>query len=197
MKRRRFFQAVAAAPVVPAALAQQPSRPFGGAPAVEEGAKLEGTSTDAVGEAVARFFTAPQLSALRKLSGILMPPMNGAPGALEAGAPEFLDFLVSHSPAERQQIYRAGLDALNASAKKRYGKAFADVDAAQADVLLAPLREAFHPEQPTDPLARFLSEAKRDVRTATVNSREWAAANAGGGGGRRFGGSNLYWLPLD
>jgi hypothetical protein len=195
MKRRRFFQAVAAAPVVPAALAQQPSRPFGGAPAVEEGAKLEGTSTDAVGEAVARFFTAPQLSALRKLSGILMPSMNGAPGALEAGAPEFLDFLIGQSPADRQQIYRAGLDALNNQAKKRFGKMFADVDGAQADALLAPLREPFNPEQPTDPLARFLHEAKIDVRTATLNSREWAAKNAGGG--RRFGGGGLYWLPLD
>jgi hypothetical protein len=136
------------------------------------------------------------LAALRKLSELIMPPMNGNSGALEAGAPEFLDFLIGRSPAARQQIYRAGLDALNAQARKRFQKTFAETDAAQSAVLLAPLRAPWSPEPPSDPLARFLQEAKRDIRTATLNSREYSAA-AQGGGGRRFGGGGLYWRPLD
>ena len=134
------------------------------------------------------FFTAQQFAALRKLSDLLIPPMNGAPGALEAKAPEFLDFLLSQSPADRQQLYRNGLDGLNAQARRRFAKPFADVDAAQADMLLAPLREPWTYDAPADPVAAMLRAAKDDVRRATTNSREWnLAATAGrtrGGGGR-------------
>ena len=68
-----------------------------------------------------------------------MPPINGAPGALDAGAPEFLDFLISESPQDRQQLYKVGLDQLNAQAKKRFNKTFAEMDATQTATLLAPL----------------------------------------------------------
>lgn len=144
---------------------------------------------------VLHFFSAQQFAALRKLSDILMPPMNGAPGALDAKAAEFLDFLIGASPVDRQQLYRAGLDALNAGAATRYLKPFAALDATQAGVLLAPMHARWTFEPPVDPLARFLVAAKQDVRTATVNSREYNTANAGGG--RRTGGGGLYWYPLD
>jgi hypothetical protein len=197
MRRRRFFQAIAAAPAAPVLLAQQQpgARSESAAPAGED-TRLEGTVADAAAVTVPRFFTPAQLAALRRLADRIMPPLNGNPGALEAGAPEFLDFLIGQSPSDRQQIYRTGLDALNSQAKKRFQKAFADTDAAQADALLAPLREPWSPEPPSDPLARFLAEAKRDIRTATVNSREYSAAGQAAGG-RRFGGGGLYWYPLD
>lgn len=197
MKRRRFIQTLAAAPAlaVPAApaLAQQPTglqaRP------AEEAPKLEFASLDAAAEATPRFFNAQQLAALRKLSEILMPPLNGMPGALDAGAAEFLDFLIGKSPADRKQLYTAGLNALNAQATKRFGKAFAEVTEAQAGELLAPLRQPWTYEPPADPFARFLREAKQDVRTATMNSRDYATA--GSSGGRRGGGIGQYWYPID
>jgi len=132
---------------------------------------------------------------LRKLSDLIMPAMNGTPGALDAKAPEFLDFLIGASPAERQQIYRTGLDILNAQAARQFKKPFTELDATQAGTLLAPLRQAWTYEPPTDPFARFLREAKADVRTATVNSREFNTA--GGAAGRRAGGLGQYWFPLD
>ena len=92
---------------------------------------------------------------------------NGAPGALEAEAPEFLDFLLSQSAADRQQLYRNGLDGLNSQAKKRFSKLFADVDAGQADTLLAPLRDPWTYDAPSDPVAAMLRAAKDDVRRAT------------------------------
>jgi hypothetical protein len=209
MKRRRFFQAVVAAPALPvlapqpAAVTPQatptpppPSQTPPPAPGAEELPKIETTGADAVGNTVTRFFNPQQFAALRKLSEILMPPVNGAPGALEAGAPEFLDFLIGESPAERQQVYRAGLDALNSAAKKQFKKAFSEVDAEQANTLLAPLRQPWSYDPPSDPLARFLMAAKADVRTATVNSREWAAV-ASAGGGRRGAGVGLYWYPIE
>jgi hypothetical protein len=143
MKRRRFFQAVAAA------------------------------------ESVTRFFTDRQFAPLTRLCEILQPKMNGAPGAIEAKAPEFLNFLIGESPGDRQQVYRQGLDRLAAAG-------FVEADAAKATAILAPLKAPWTYDPPADPLARFLRQAKADVRTATVNSREYHSAGAAGGG-RRFG----------
>lgn len=196
MKRRRFIQTIAAAPALavpvatPTLLAQpQEQRPAPEAP------KLEMSAADAGADMTPRFFTAPQLAALRKLSDILMPPLNGLPGALDANAAEFLDFLIGQSSAERKQIYRTGLDTLNAQALRQFKKSFAEVDAAQSNTLLAPLKQPWTYEPPTDPFARFLREAKQDVRTATMNSREYNTA--GSAGGRRGGGVGQYWYPLD
>jgi len=198
LKRRRFIQTLAAAPalVAPAApelLAQQPAGPQ--TRPAEEAPRLEIATPDAAAEMTPRFFNAQQFAALRKLCDILMPPINGMPGAVDAGAPEFLDFLIGASPADRQQIYKTGLDILNAQAAKQFKKPFAEVDEAQANTLLAPLRQPWTYEAPADPLARFLREVKQDVRTATTNSREYATA--GSTGGRRGGGIGQYWYPID
>jgi len=188
MRRRSFVKALAAAPAVPALLAQQPS-------ATDELPNLTMSPADGSTDALPRFFTPSQFAALRKVSVTIMPPADGGPGALEAKTPEFLDFLIAESPSERQQLYRAGLDALNTQANKRFGKAFADLETTQADELLAPLRDPWTYDPPADPLACFLIEAKADVRTATMNSREYIAFRGGAGGRRGFGG--VYWLPLD
>jgi hypothetical protein len=197
MKRRRFVQTLVAAPAIAAAQqpATSPQGTRGGPPGGGELPKLDVSVADAAAEPVPRFFDARQLAALRKLSDILQPPMGDSPGALDAGAPEFLDFLVGQSPADRQQVYRAGLDGLNSAARKRFNKWFGDVDATEAGALLAPLREPWTYSPPADPVARLLRAAKQDVRTATMNSREWA--KAGDRGGRRQGGQGLYWYPLD
>lgn len=193
MKRRRFMQALVAAPAAPALVAQQPaaSAPAPSpAPTTDDSTRLEVSVADSSADPVPGFFTAPQFAALRRLSDLLMPALNGAPGAVDARAAEFLDFLIGDSSPERQQIYRSGLDALNTQAKKRFGKPFAEAEAAQAEQLLAPLHESWTYELPADPVARLLWTAKEDVRTATLNSREWNAAASG----RRTG---LYWLPID
>src|SRR5450432_2185063 len=112
MRRRRFFQTLAAAPAAAALLGQQPpAAPATPRPAASEDPKLETATADQVADSMPRFFDDRQFAALRKLSGLLMPGINGTPGALEAKAPEFLDFLISESPAGRQQVYQAGLDA--------------------------------------------------------------------------------------
>jgi hypothetical protein len=158
--------------------------------------KLEVSGPDLAGDPVLHFFTPPQYAALRRLGDLLMPAMTGSAGALAARSPEFLDFLLSQSPADRKQLYRSGLDAANATAQKRYAKPFADLDDTQASAIMAPLREAWTYHLPTEPLARFLFVAKQDFRTATMNSREYAG-NASGGGGRRMLGGGNYWYPLD
>jgi hypothetical protein len=188
MKRRHLVQALLGAPAASALIAQQTGP--------EELPKLGVSGADAVAEMTPRYFSNAQFAALRKVSDLLAPAINGIPGATDAKAPEFLDFLIGESPADRQQVYKQGLDALNAQAGKRFHKAFADLDNAQAEVLLAPLREPWTFDPPADPLARFLWAAKQDVRTATINSREYSLVAGARVGGRRSGGG-LYWYPLD
>src|SRR5436190_12307336 len=158
MKRRRFFKTLAALPAAPALVSQQlppantPASTSEQTPAGRGGRggrggglgqsnipKFEITPADSVGEAEQRFFTALQYATLRKLSDVLMPPMRGNPGALKCGAPEFLDFLIGVSPADRQKLYRSGLDTLNARARKQFNKSFAELDSKQADGIIRPL----------------------------------------------------------
>ncbi len=138
--------------------------------------KVASDVPDLAAHATHRFFTEEQFAALQKLSDILCPTIPGSPGAVEARAAEFLDFLIGASPADRQQVYRAGLDKLNKESAKQFKKPFAGVDAAQSAILLSPLRQPWTFEPPAEPLARFLREAKQDVRRATFNSREWSTA---------------------
>jgi hypothetical protein len=146
---------------------------------------------------VTQFFTPPQFAALRKLSGLIQPPIKGNLGALDCGVPEFLDFLIGASPAERQQLYRNGLDALNAQAKKQFNKPFAEIDDAQAHTILQPMLVAvpWAYDPPKDPLKHFIFAVRQDVPIATRNSPEFAAAGANSG--RRGGGGGLVWNPID
>jgi hypothetical protein len=192
------MQALAAAPAAPliaqqaAAPPARPGRGPGNGPAM-----LEVTPPDSVAEPVARFFTPPQFAALHRLSGLIQPPLKGNLGALDCGVPEFLDFLIGVSPADRQQLYRSGLDTLNAQAKKQFSKSFADLDDAQAHTILQPMLVAvpWPTDPPKDSLKAFLFAAREDVPTATRNSPEYAAAAAASG--RRGGGGGLVWNPID
>jgi hypothetical protein len=189
MKRRRFIQTLvcaapaAAAGVTSSAHAQQPQPPTQSpaglpvppAPAAPQVSALVSTVADDVAEPVLTFFTPQQFAGLRRLGAIVQPPSNGNPGAEQALAAEFLDFLLGQSQPERQRIYRSGLDALNAQAKRRFGRHYADLEIAQAEDLLSPLRQPWTYDSP-DPLTKFLRIAQQDLRTATQNSLPWAEA---------------------
>jgi hypothetical protein len=176
MRRRRLLQSMAVAPAVAALPVPSPAQP----PA-SDAPELATVPVGAVGRAVPRFFTEDQFKALERLAHILMPPVDERPGAKQAGVAEFLDFLISESPLERQQLYRSGLDRL-------HQKGF---DAA----VLKPLTAAWTYDGPTDPFARFLLAAKEDVMRATFNSREFAAAMSQRS--RGFSGSGYYWTPIE
>jgi hypothetical protein len=206
------MQALVAAPAAPALIAQQAAAPPQGrapatpAPATQGRGRggagggppvLEVTEPDTVAEPVARFFTPPQFAALRRLSGLLGPPLKGNLGALDCGVPEFLDFLIGASPADRQLLYRTGLDTLNAQAKKQFSKSFADLDDAQAKTIVTPMLVAvpWPKDPPKEPLKNFMFSAREDIATATRNSPEFAAASAAAG--RRGGGAGTVWKPID
>jgi hypothetical protein len=151
---------------------------------------------DAVAQTDAHFFNTQQTATLRRLCALLMPPLKGFPGALDAGAPEFLDFLVGASPRPRQQLYLEGLNWLDEEAKRKFGVPFAKTTDAQADALIRPWLRTWMGEQPpTEPHAGFINQAHSDIRTATTNSQGWSEAARAGG--YRSSGLDLYWYPVD
>ena len=189
MKRRRMIQSVlgvSAASALPLPLFPQE---------LVENPKLAVNAADAVAEAAPRFFDPESFRAFQHLGEILVPPRQNLPGAVEAEAPEFLDFLISQSPVDRQSLYRDGVAHLNAQARSRFGKPFAEVPAADVDSILAPLHDAWTYQGPADPFARFLSAAKDDFLKATINSRQWAMAASGRS--RSASGLNTYWFPIE
>lgn len=142
MKRRSLLQAAAAA--LPAGgwlRAQQPVVPPKPTPVAEEAIPvIESAIPDIAASTVASFFSPEQFAALQRLSELIAPALDGVPGAREVGAAEFLDFLIGESPADRQELYRTGLDELNQRAKQQFDTTFAQLTEAQADRVLAPLR---------------------------------------------------------
>ncbi|WP_348269001.1 gluconate 2-dehydrogenase subunit 3 family protein [Edaphobacter paludis] len=151
---------------------------------------------DAVAQTNANFFTSQQLATMRRLSDILLPPLKGYPGAIEAGAPEFLDFLIGVSPADRQQMYQSGLDRLDAESRQHFGVPFAEIKKTQADQLLHPwLKTWMNDHPPTEPYAHFINVAHSDIRTATINSQAWNKAATAAG--QKNEGMGLYWYPID
>jgi hypothetical protein len=145
--------------------------------------ELAASTVGEVGRPVAGFFTTEQFKALEILAEMLMPSAGDRPGAKEAGAAAFLDFLISQSPADRQTLYRAGLDKLKG------------LSGEQMTPLLKPLTETWTYAGPSDPFAQFLFAAKEDVMRATYNSREFAAAMSQTS--RSFSGSGYYWLRVE
>jgi Gluconate 2-dehydrogenase subunit 3 len=215
LKRRRFVQNLLVAPAVPAALAAQQTTttpkeqapPQPNTPAVQNPqqpkpiGQLKLTQVDLTAETAPHFFSEEQFATLQALGKVMVPPLKGNPGALDAHAPEFLDFLISESPADRQTLYRKGLDGLNGQSKDKFQKPFSALSATEADAVLRPLLviRTWPEDFPSDPLKNFIAQVHDDLRTATVNSREWA--EVAGKAPHRFTrgrrGSGLYWAPVD
>lgn len=144
----------------------------------------------------ANFFSSEQLATLRRLSDLMMPARDPYPGAAEAGAPEFLDFLIGASQPDRQQMYQAGLNRLSEEAKKEFGAPFAEINAAAADKLIRQgLTGWIDGFPPADPYMRFMSVAQQDIRMATMNSEAWNTALTSAG--ERPAGGDFYWSPID
>lgn len=183
--------ALTAAVRAPEALfAQQPA---GAAEAAsDEPAALPLSIPEEVAEPGLHFLTAEEMAAFRRLAETLVPRTR-TPGALEAGAVEFLDFYLSQSDASRQALCRDGLARLNGEARRQFRKAFRELGAEEIHRLLAPLREPWTAPAPADPLAAFLRAAKEDLLRATFNSRAWALATEG----RRRATGATYWYPVE
>lgn len=204
MQRRDFVQAMIAFGLAPKLIAQQAANPAPPPPApvpwtlgLNPKTPLPHTQVaDTLAASDATFFSPEQMSALTRLSDLMMPSLAGKPGALLAETPAFLDFLIGNSPASRKQLYAGGLNWLNDQSKRKYGVPFAKVDSTQADALIKPwLRTWMTDHPPTEPHANFINVAHADIRTATMNSKAWIATF--GQADQDWVTNGLYWSPIE
>ncbi len=194
MKRRRLLQSLAALPAVGAIpLPAQNASALSPSAAANFAVTL--TQPDGLALPNQQFFTAEQRSALVRLGEVLVPKAGDRPGAIEAQAAGFLEFLISQSPTDRQTLYREGLDRLNAQAKTAGASGFHSVNEDQAAAILKPLAGAWTYAGPEDPFAQFLIAAKDDFLRATINSRAYAEALAANS--RGAAGTSYYWFPVE
>ncbi|MEP7365200.1 MAG: gluconate 2-dehydrogenase subunit 3 family protein [Acidobacteriota bacterium] len=197
MRRRNLLRGAVLAPAAVALPAAIPAAaaPQYAAPSTEPtGAKVVVNAPSLVGEQRSAFFDAMELSALRALANTLVPAFNGMPGAVEAGVPEFFDFVIGESPAARQQLWRSGLHELDAQSLKVFGVRFDKLTTEQTGKILEPLKAKWTFYGPPDPFGKFLWEARAEMLQATLNSREYAESNSGR---RAAAASNYYWRSLD
>jgi hypothetical protein len=82
-----------------------------------------------------KFFRPRQYKTLQALCQTIIPPEGDTGGALEAGAPEFVDLLTSEN-SDYQLKLGGGLMWLDATCTDRYGKAYLDCAAPQQKEIL-------------------------------------------------------------
>ncbi|HEY3707443.1 MAG TPA: gluconate 2-dehydrogenase subunit 3 family protein [Terracidiphilus sp.] len=96
---------------------------------------IEAEKDGAAGAYAPKFFDAHGFKTLQGLADTIMPPDADSGGAVEGGAPEFIDLLSSENPE-----YRATLGEffgwLDAACTKRYGKAWVDCAKGQQTEIL-------------------------------------------------------------
>jgi hypothetical protein len=150
---------------------------------------------DEVAQLEPTFFTSHQMATLSRLCDILLPPIGNRPGALQAQTPLFLDFLIGASPSPRQKMYTGGLEWLNEQALVKFKVSFASLDNSQADAILKPwLRTWMSDHPPVELHADFINIAHSDIRSATINSKQWSDVPPIGAQERTAAG--LYWEPI-
>ena len=82
-------------------------------------------SATPAGNYTPKYFSAPQYAALVVLCDMIIPKDEKSGGAVEAGAPEFIDLLTSENP-DYQLKLGGGLFWLDGFCTDRYGKLFLD-----------------------------------------------------------------------
>jgi gluconate 2-dehydrogenase gamma chain len=74
---------------------------------------------------VLRFFTTREYATVVALSDLILPRDARSASASEAGAPEFIDFIVAEQPS-RHTAMRGGLVWLDTECRRRFDKSFLD-----------------------------------------------------------------------
>jgi hypothetical protein len=80
-------------------------------------------------------FTAQEYRTLERLADLIIPIENGAPGALAAGAPAWIDMIASEND-KLKEIYKSGFAWLDGAMKKRGATNFVTATPTQQTALL-------------------------------------------------------------
>ena len=131
MKRRDLLKTLTASTFGAAVM---PVESVVGAPPTTPATAYARTPAEAARDARLRaekFLTPQELKTITLLCDIILPAEGGKPGAVAAGVPAFIEFIVKDMPHYQTPI-RGGLMWLDAESRKRFnGKKFAQLIAAQ------------------------------------------------------------------
>lgn len=107
-----------------------------------------------------KLFTPHEFKTLTALVALIIPADAGGPGAVEAGAPEFIDLLASHNK-ELSLIFTGGLGWLDAEMERRFQADFATATAVQRAELLDLISYRKNDSPQLAPGIRFFDWARR------------------------------------
>jgi hypothetical protein len=100
------------------------------------GARQAASQAAAAGQAYTpRFFTAREYATVGLLADLIIPRDARSASASDAGAPEFIDYIVAEQPA-RQVAMRGGLMWLDTECLRRFDRTFLDANDVQRRQLL-------------------------------------------------------------
>lgn len=87
------------------------------------------------GPYVPKAFNEHEYKTLQRLSDLIIPADEHSPGALVAGAADWIDFMASNSP-ELREIFTGGMAWLDHEIQRRYGADFLDAKTEQQTAML-------------------------------------------------------------
>ena len=104
--------------------------------------------------------TPAEFQTLQRLTDLIIPVENGAPGALEAGAAAWIDTIASENP-QLTKIYKDGLTWLDATMKSRGAGSFTAATAEQQTGLLDQIAYRRNTSPELAPGIEFFTWARR------------------------------------
>jgi hypothetical protein len=117
-----------------------------------------------------KVFNAHEWATLRRLCDLIFPADEHSKGALDAGAPEFIDLLASHND-DISALYTGGLMWLDNAMRRHHGVAFADATPEQQTELLNIIAYRKNSMPETEAGIRFFDWARKMTADAYYTSK--------------------------
>jgi gluconate 2-dehydrogenase gamma chain len=121
------------------------------------------------GEYIPKGFAPHEFQTLRRLSDLIIPADEHSPGALEAGAAEWIDYMASNS-TELAEIFTGGFGWLDNDMQRRYGVDFVNAKPEQQTSMLDLIAFPKNEKPETAPGIHFFNWARNLVLDAYYTS---------------------------
>ena len=129
-----------------------------------------GEAQAAAGPYTPKSFTPAEFQTLERLTDLIIPVENGAPGAVAAGCAAWID-LISSENDQLKKIYKDGLSWVDAAMKARGADSFADASPAQQTTLLDQIAYRRNQSPELGPGIEFFSWVRRMTVDAFYTSK--------------------------
>ena len=126
----------------------------------EEVHHFAGSAQAAAGPYTPKTLTAPEFATLERLTDLIIPVENGAPGALAAGCAAWIDTIASENP-QLTKIYKDGTAWLDVTMKSRGAASFVAATAEQQTALLDQIAYRRNQSPELAPGIEFFTWARR------------------------------------